>query len=168
MFGICSISSQISSIFFHFPQCITFSTLSNTIAPLFSSYVFNQAGLSRVILLSQTKGDKSFISNIDADAYHILFQRFKNSSDISLQGSTFSVSIYMDGSIRFRYHKISIKTLSPLSNYAGLWGSRISDADSAYLRYHNVGFVSCLLYFISLLFLFLSLFQLLALASSMS
>ena len=131
-------------LLFIFSQCITFSTLSNTIAPLFSSYVFSQASLSSVILLSQTKGDKSLISNIDADAYHILFQRFKNSSDISLQGSgsTFSVSIYMDGSIRFRYHTISLKTLNYVLDYAGLWGSRISDADSAYLRYHNVGFLS--------------------------
>lgn len=52
----------------------------------------------------------------------------------------FSVSLYDDGSIRFRYHSIQTpKNEWTYQNFAGLWGSQVSSAvtsSPASLRYH--------------------------------
>lgn len=124
----------------HTPQCITFSSVSNTIAPYFSQFDFTLSGSSRVISLSQTLGDGQDIYDIDATAYHILFQEFRNSSDVTGEGATFSVSIYSDGSIRQSYLVIPQQGLDPLTDYVGLWGSRMSTLGHAYNRYHQVHF----------------------------
>jgi hypothetical protein len=73
----------------------------------------------------------------NADAFHVLYYLVNRWSSYSQNKypNTFSVSLYSDQSIRFRYHTINSSPRS--SDIFGLWGSFASSDSKSNLWYHE-------------------------------
>jgi hypothetical protein len=71
------------------------------------------------------------------DAFHVLYRniyRFSSKGTYT-KSNTFSVSVYADGSVRYRYHHVEESILG--SDIFSLWGSRVNTEDGSNLWYHD-------------------------------
>lgn len=87
-------------------------------------------------MYTQQKNTQPYLRNINASAIHVLFQNMIKSDGKT--NSTFSVSMYEDGSIRASYFHGTENFVagSFIDNFSGLWGAYASRSKS-YFRYHN-------------------------------
>lgn len=98
-------------------RCQTYSSGSNVISLFGADWNPKRGG---AIWYYEQDLDSS-IENRNLQAFHLLYQDVLRYNLSDNSANTFSVSIYSDNSIRFRYHKI--ETAITTEDVFGLWGS---------------------------------------------
>lgn len=121
-------------------ECVTYSSDTNTISLWSRDWDLSRNPSSAVYYEIQKEG------NIDATSFHVFFENIAefdsssaptsphsstNNSSTPLQNpplNSFSASIYIDGSIRIRYHEVNSRK-SDRDNF-GLWAAKMSQDSS--------------------------------------
>jgi hypothetical protein len=137
-------------------KCSFFTSSTNLISPWYKSVWKSVTGWSYVQVIPDTKNKGSedqdheskersldssssssvLIRGVAANALHVLFNATTVDSNDIEQISTFSSSLYQDGSIRLSYLSSTTPAVQSDVSYYGLWGAFASLSPS-YQRYHQ-------------------------------
>ena len=126
---------------FVFFQCSVYSSASNTLSIWNADWDPSAYPDAYIYYLEQSKTDSKTIYGLsNVDAFHVFYDKFRRYSSkddqTENQEFSFSLSLYGDGSIRYRYHLIEDAKLN--SDIFRVWGSHSSTSDyESNLWYHQ-------------------------------